>query len=77
MINDKCFCHKKDADNYIDKQPGVMGRREKQSQKEYGDWMVEEIEVIEGPYGPEEQKKEMIASAKKKLSPAELKALGL
>lgn len=54
MVNDKCFLHKKDAENYIDNQCGVMGIRRKWSEDKYGDWDVIELDVLEGPFNIEE-----------------------
>ena len=48
MVNDMCFQYRKHAEEYIDRQCGVMGRRPpsgKWSQEEYGDWDIAEIEV--------------------------------
>lgn len=34
------FSHRKDAEDYIDKQSGIMGRKAKWSMQPYGDWEI-------------------------------------
>ena len=40
------FANEQDAKDYIDMQPGVMGRRNKWSEEKYGDWKVEKLMVV-------------------------------
>lgn len=47
MVNDACFMFKKDAEDYINNMPGVMGRRRIWSVEPYGDWLIKEIEIYE------------------------------
>lgn len=47
MVPDRIFLHKEHANAYIDKQPGVMGRRRKWSTEKYGDWEIKDVEIIE------------------------------
>jgi hypothetical protein len=48
MVNDACFMFKKDAEDYINNMPGVMGRRAIWSSIEpYGDWLIKEVEIYE------------------------------
>ena len=46
MIPDSYFLKKEKAEEYIDNKCGIMGRRAKWSKVKYGDWSVEEINVI-------------------------------
>lgn len=46
-IPDFAFLYEEHAVRYIDSQPGIMGRRAKWSNEKYGDWSVEEIEVLD------------------------------
>lgn len=64
MVNDLCFLHRKDANDYID--------------TKYGDWEVKEIEVLE--YNVAEamkEKKRIKKAALAKLTNKELEILGL
>lgn len=74
MANGPAFLSLKDANDFIDDQPGVMGRRSKWSKEKYGDWCVIELEVHEGPF-------DKLAAAKKKaltkLTEEDRRALGL
>lgn len=74
MVNDLAFMHKEDAAAYIDHRPGVMGRRIKWSEENYGDWIIEEIEVREYPYNEQHEAKLKILA---KLTKEERKILGL
>jgi len=49
LVPDLAFEDKRDAEAYIDSQPGVQGRRFKWSTLPHGghDWEVHEIDVIE------------------------------
>ena len=78
------FTKKGLADRHIDYRPGVMGRQAKQSEEEYCDWEVMELEVHDSLKGfdyygePEKDKKErMHKEAIKKLTKEEKEALGL
>ena len=78
MVADACFSTRAVAASYIDALPGVMGRRQKWSQEEYGDWEIREIEVHDsiaelGKSRKAEIKKKALA----KLGEEEKKALGL
>jgi hypothetical protein len=78
MVVDKAFLHKEDANNYIDDQPGCMGRRAKWSNAKYGDWEVKEILVHEGPFDVEaDKKRKAIDKLKATLNAEELKLLGI
>ena len=45
MVLDSVWRSRKKAAAYIDGQPGVMGIREKWSEKEFGDWTIEEVKT--------------------------------
>ena len=45
MVFDSVWKNKKEAENFIDQQPGVMGRRQKWSQDKYGDWEIRTEEL--------------------------------
>lgn len=81
MVNDKAFLKLKDAEDYIDRQPGIMGRRFKWSQEKYSDWEIAEIVVLAGPYSEEqelnERRKQALEKAKRNLSVQECRLLGL
>lgn len=47
MVNDIAFLHRRHAEEYIDTKEGVMGRKAKWSKEKYGDWCVQEIDVVE------------------------------
>lgn len=49
MIIDSIFEKREDANNYIDHQFGVMGRKSEKgwSKDKYGDWTVKEMAVFE------------------------------
>lgn len=74
MVNDRAFVHYKDAAAYIDEQPGVMGRRSKWSECEYGDWDIQEVKALTGPFDVSEDKRK---KALAKLTDEERKLLGL
>jgi hypothetical protein len=78
MVSDLAFLHKEHAARYIDDQPGIMGRKGKWSQMEYGDWEIIEVNVIEDEFDPEEYKLIKIReNALAKLTDKEKEALGL
>ena len=78
MTNEIAFLNREDAANYIDNQPGVMGRRLKWSEEKYGDWEIVEISVQEGPYDAQQVLKEKaMKKLKSSLTAEEIKALGL
>jgi hypothetical protein len=78
MVPDLAFLHKAHAERYIDEQPGIMGRKGKWSQQEYGDWEIIEVNVIENEFDPAEYKLiKLRERALSKLSEEEKKALGL
>lgn len=78
MVPALCFLQRAHADEYIDAQPGVMGRRAKWSAEQHGDWSVKEVEVLEhSVIGAERQRKELKATALAKLTQLEREALGL
>jgi hypothetical protein len=75
MINDLAFSNYKDAADYINSQPGVMGRRVKWTEEKYaGDWDIQTVNVLTGPYDPTAKAR---AAALAKLTPAERELLGL
>ena len=75
MINDLAFANYDDAADYINSQPGVMGRRVKWTESKYdGDWDIQTVNVLLGPFDPNAAAK---AKALAKLSPEERKLLGL
>jgi hypothetical protein len=47
MVNDACFSTRRLAEEYIDFKPGIMGRKLKWSEGQYGDWDIEELEIDE------------------------------
>ena len=78
MVNDLCFLNLKDAKDYIDKQSGIMGRRDKWSEKKFGDWIVLEINVFRNLDEIEVFKHEKIKEkALAKLTQEEKEVLGL
>ena len=78
MVLDKCFLHREHAAEYIDAQTGIMGRKAKWSTKEFGDWTIEAIEVLEhNVIDSDKVKQERRASALAKLTELEREALGL
>jgi len=78
MVPGPAFLNRQHAVEYIDVQPGVMGRRARWSLEKYGDWDVREIEVHERSLIDAAKERERIkAEALKKLSPTERAALGL
>jgi len=46
MLFHSVYADRKKAEKFIDKQPGVMGRKVKWSTEKYGDWTIEEKEMI-------------------------------
>lgn len=75
MVNDLAFANYQDAADYINSQPGIMGRRLKWTEEKYGgDWDIQTVNVIIGPFDPHAVAK---AKALAKLSPDERKLLGL
>jgi len=46
MVLDKIFQFLSDANNYVDDQPGVQGRRAQWSKETYGDWTVTPVEAL-------------------------------
>lgn len=78
MVPGPAFLHRQHAVEYVDAQPGVMGRRAKWSLEKYGDWEVRDIEVHEHSLIDAAKERERIkAAALKKLSAVEREALGL
>lgn len=81
MVLDTLFINREDAVLYMDNQPGVMGRRQQWSRKRYGDWKLEELELIESAgdiEGLAELKQSRLRqSALSKLTPEERAALNL
>lgn len=47
MVMDSVWLDKQKANDYIDKQQGIMGRKLKWSEEDYGDWRVEMWETID------------------------------
>lgn len=47
MVQDLCFSGRELAAEYIDQQPGVMGRRGKWSEDKFGDWKIQTLEVLD------------------------------
>src|SRR5574343_1138633 len=78
MVNDLCFANRNEAEAYIDEQDGVMGRRERWSQRAFGDWTIDEVEVLDSYRDALAVKKESLkARALLKLTKEEKAALGL
>lgn len=78
MVKDLCFSKRVFAEQYIDTKSGVMGRKAKWSAMEYGDWEIEEIDVLEySIVDAEEERKKIAANAMSKLDDREIEALGL
>lgn len=78
MVPDLAFLHEKHAEKYIDAQPGVMGRRAKWSQIEYGDWKIKCVNVIDYDIVEEVNSREAIRQAAlSKLSKEEKEVLNL
>jgi len=48
MIPVRYYLNKERAIEWMDQQPGCMGRRGEWSKLCYGDWEIREIEIIEG-----------------------------
>ena len=74
MVNDLCFSTYELAAEYIDEQPGIMGRRAKWSTEKHGDWEIQTIEVLSNLVTPEDRERE---KALAKLTEKERKLLGL
>ncbi|EPQ9499804.1 hypothetical protein SEPL_466 [Salmonella phage SE_PL] len=75
MVNDRAFTEWQYAADYINSQPGVMGRRVKWTEEKYaGDWDIQTINVYDAPFDPEAEAR---ANALAKLTPQERKLLGL
>lgn len=74
MVNDLAFLNYQDAADYIDTKSGVMGRRAKWSKEKYGEWDIQEVHALTGPF-------DAVADAKRKalakLTEEERKILGL
>lgn len=78
MVNGPAFLHQEHAAEYIDAQPGVMGRRAKWSSERYGDWCLQCMEVHETSLIDAEKEREALrAKALSKLTTLEREALGL
>lgn len=78
MVPDRCFTKLKDANDYIDLQSGVMGRKAKWSEQKHGDWYVSEVNVYDSLGDAEHQRTEEIKrNALSKLSLEEKTLLGL
>jgi hypothetical protein len=78
MVPDLAFTELDLANEYIDEQLGVMGRKVKWSLDKYGDWIVKELEVLNQSVKSTREKKETLkASGLSKLTPGEKEALGL
>lgn len=78
MVLDCAFTKEKYANEYIDTKCGVMGRKAKWSEEQYGDWEVRPITVLDYSVVEEKYKKERIKfEALKKLTEKEKEALGL
>jgi len=74
MVPDLCFSSRALAAEYIDQQPGVMGRVAKWSQDNFGDWMIVAIEVLNTVPSSEEKIRRKALS---KLTAEEKRVLGL
>jgi hypothetical protein len=78
MVNDVCFFNEQDAKDYIDSKSGVMGRKEKWSEKQYGDWDVVPVTVYPNLASEEEIRKDKVRrKALDKLNQEEKEVLGL
>jgi hypothetical protein len=78
MVPDRAFLHEHHAAEYIDAQPGIMGRRGEWSKQKYGDWEMKRVFVYE--HSVIEQERQLAAlkeTALAKLTVAEKEALGL
>lgn len=79
-ILDVSFENKKDAEQYIDDKPGIMGRKSEKgwSKEKYGDWNIKEIIVYSSIKEAKGIKKDKLKQqALDKLSDAEKEVLGL
>ena len=47
MVLDISFTTRAAAAEYIDAKPGVMGRKQKWSEEQHGDWMIKETLLLE------------------------------
>ena len=78
MIIDLVFVKEEDAKDYINDQPGVMGRKVKWSNKSYGDWIIRPIIVLNHSVIDKKKKQEQLKeNALNKLTREEKAALGL
>lgn len=78
MVADLAFTEREYAEDYIDSKPGVMGRRMKWSEQDYGDWTIKEVEVLDyNPIEQERERKRLASQALRKLSIEEREALGI
>lgn len=78
MIPDLAFLHYEHAAEYVDSQPGIMGRKGKWSEDKYGDWYIREVEVLEYNVVEAKERKERIKEeALSKLTDEEREVLGL
>ena len=76
MRLDRIFLNRDDAVDYMDSQPGVMGRRAKWSEEKVGgDWRLEPKIVHEGKWAKEEADKEETRKLLNRLSPRERELL--
>ena len=78
MVLDRVFSLDFDADDYINKQDGVMGRKPEEGWQKspFNDWEVRPLTILEHvDDGPDYQRQRLIKSAYAKLSPAEKEAL--
>lgn len=77
-IVDSIFSNRTAAVEYMDKQPGIMGRTGKWSEDGYGDWKIEEMFLFDSANQREEAViAEHKENALKKLTDYEKKILGL
>lgn len=74
MVQDLCFSSRELAAEYIDQQPGVMGRIGKWSEDKFGDWKIQALEVLDQIPDPNQKIREKALS---KLTFEEKRALGL
>lgn len=63
---------------YIDTQPGIMGRREKWSEQDHGDWTMEKVPLFNTTQDKADRDRAVLRrKALLKLSDAEKEALGV
>ncbi len=78
MVPDLAFTKRDYAARYIDSKQGVQGLRKKWSEERFGDWKIQELEVLDHDVVSSQEEMERVKKeALAKLTPYERKALGL